>query len=97
MLLCATMYTVIDLEHSQYNWQILFLQHFDHTLVIFFSCQLYYMSKIITTYTAHSGYKDIMKHHACSMCSSFSYEYTGLTCGGSIYPHIETLKNSIGI
>ena len=29
MLPCVMMYTVIDLGHSQYSWQILFLQSFN--------------------------------------------------------------------
>ena len=31
---CALIYIVIDLRLSQYSREILFLQHFDHTLVI---------------------------------------------------------------
>ena len=61
---CYNVYTVIDLEHSQYNWQISSASN-----------------------TAHSV------KHQCSIC----LQYTELTCGGSIYPHIDALKISTGI
>ena len=72
MLLCATIYTMLDLGLSQYSWQILSLQRFDHTLVIFFRQLENGIHKAIYTCTVSNSYlKCVNKtYNKQSMCSS---------------------------